>query len=187
MQAAHGQQQHSGRLTAHKEPAAARRVSGGNTALHWPRENAPSNQQSSSTGRRRPQQQVYDALLLQSFDAAVAAAGDSPSSWLTCGQDLGAAGGDRAGEGHEARPAPTSQLAWPASGGATPLPPASAGSPDSPGTGLLLPHLRSAGIEGTSWLTSTSPTHRCRGMIKGLMLGSANWKLEVHTKLLDCL
>ncbi|KAL4428987.1 hypothetical protein ABPG77_006026 [Micractinium sp. CCAP 211/92] len=94
-----------------------------------------------------------------SFDAAVAAAGDSHSSWLTCGQDLGAAGGDRAGEGHEARPAPTSEPAWPASGGATPPPPASAGSPDSPGTGLLLPHLRSAGVEGTSWLTSTSPTH----------------------------
>ncbi len=144
--------------------------------MHRPRENAPSNQQSSSTGRRRPQQQVYDALLLQSFDAAVAAAGDSHSSWLTCGQDLGAAGGDRAGEGHEARPAPTSEPAWPASGGATPPPPASAGSPDSPGTGLLLPHLRSAGVEGTSWLTSTSPTHRCEGMIEGLTLGSANRK-----------
>ncbi|KAL4440311.1 hypothetical protein ABPG75_003312 [Micractinium tetrahymenae] len=164
-QATGSQQQRFGRRSGHKGPAAGGRAggaaAGAAAALHR-RENAANNQQSQrgSGGRRQPRQQAYDALLLQSFDAALAAAGDTRSSWLSGQQELGAAR-ELAGEEQEVSSAPTAQLRSPAAGGTTPLapPPATAGSPGSPGTGLLLPHLRSAGAEGTSWLMSTSPTH----------------------------
>ena len=77
--------------------------SGGGGALHKPppsrggdtRENAGGNQQRrQATGsgpaaksggtRPKPSPLAYDALLLQSFDSTVAAAGESGSSWL-CG------------------------------------------------------------------------------------------------------
>lgn len=171
---------HTSRLDA--TAAAATRASSSGAALRKHpgaargRENAPSypfrsprlqKQQQSQRRHHQQQQQEqqaapppplarhYDAMLLHSLNAAVAAAGQSGSCWL-----------DAASDGEEVSSAV--QLPSPTAAGVHGQPPAllhtpasatsSHGQPGSPG--LLLPHLQSARAEDCSWLMSSSPAAR---------------------------
>lgn len=109
---------------------------------------------------------VQDAMLMHSFNAAVAAAGHSDSSWLN-GTDT-AIEEDVQGASSQLPSPSTSAAAQqharfdPSSSSSS-----SGGGPASP-TALLLPHLQSP--EATSWLTGGSPTHRCEAWQLWLLL-----------------